>query len=552
MSGPSHGPGRTGHLIGVGLAACYLVALLASAGNLGFARDEGFYFKAAKDYQRWFDILADDPSRALTDKVIDNNWRYNREHPALMKVLFGFSHRIFHDWLGLLQPSTAYRLPGMLAGCLIVYLLFVWGAAVFDRSAGLFAAAAFALMPRIFYHAHLACFDVAITATWLLVAYLYWRSLGSWRFGLLAGIAFGLALGVKLNAFFIPFVLLLHYLALIAHRRLTDQGGALPARPKPWAFLFGLVLAPPIFIGHWPWLWHDTWTRLQSYVGFHAGHAHYNTAYFGENIIAAPTPISLPTVMTGITVPTVILLLAVGGALILLRRHLPSTIEDRVASWWEPSPESPRHGHDLLVVICLVFPIALISWPSVPIFGGTKHWMPAMPFIALIAGAGISRLATLASQRFRGISARAVRAMVILFLIVPLLQQTVTSHPFGLASYVPLAGGAPGGADMGMTRQFWGYTTAGVLPFLNQRTPRNGRVYFHDTAGPAVGMFRQDGSLRRDIKNANIKGSDLALVHHELHMISVDTYIWNRYGVHNPVHVLTYQGVPIVSVYEAP
>jgi hypothetical protein len=157
-----------------------------------------------------------------------------------------------------------------------------------------------------------------------------------------------------------------------------------------------------------------------------------------------------------------------------------------------------------------------------------------------------------AAERLPGLSARAARAMVILLLLIPPLQQTVTSHPYGLASYTPLAGGAPGAADTGMTRQFWGYTTAGVLPFLNEHVPERGRVYFHDTAGPSVQMFRTDGSLRKDIRGSNIKGSDFALVHHELHMIMVDTYIWNIYGIHHPVHVSTYQGVPIVSVYEAP
>jgi len=552
MSAGSRGPGRTAHLIGAGLGLAYLAVLLASAEPLGFARDEGFYFHAADGYQRWFDVLADDPSLATEDAVIAKHWRYNSEHPALMKVLFGFSHRVFHDWLGWLRPSTSYRLPGMVAAALVIYLLFVWGAAAFDRWAGLFAAAAFALMPRVFYHAHLACFDVAITAAWLGVAYLYWRSLDSWKLGVAAGAAYGLALCVKLNAFFIPPLLLAHFAALHAHRRWLAPPAERPPAPKPWAFVFGLLLAPPIFFGHWPWLWHDTWPRLSSYLGFHAEHPHYNTAYFGEDIIAAPTPISLPTVMTAFTVPSVVLLLGFCGALLLIRRHLPQRLERRLLGLWEPSPPGPGRGLDLLLALCAIFPIALISWPTVPIFGGTKHWMPAMPFIALLAGAGASRLASLAARRLPGFSSRAAQAMVVLFLLIPPLQQTVTSHPYGLASYVPLVGGAPGAADLGMTRQFWGYTTAGVLPFLNEHVPDRGRVYFHDTAGPSVEMFRTDGTLRRDIRSSNIKGSDYALVHHELHMIMVDTYIWNAYGVHNPVFVSTYQGVPMVSVYEAP
>ncbi|HUT76877.1 MAG TPA: hypothetical protein VM285_04280, partial [Polyangia bacterium] len=141
---------------GLLLAAAFLAVLLATAGDVGFARDEGFYFQAAREYQRWFDLLADDPGRAIGADAVAAHWRTNSEHPALMKVLFGLSHRLLHDGLGLLQPSTAYRVPGMLAACLAVYLLFIWGTAVAGRAAGFFAAAAFALMPRVFYHAHLA------------------------------------------------------------------------------------------------------------------------------------------------------------------------------------------------------------------------------------------------------------------------------------------------------------------------------------------------------------------------------------------------------------
>ena len=312
------------------------------------------------------------------------------------------------------------------------------------------------------------------------------------------------------------------------------------------------MLAPPIFFGHWPWLWHDTWHRLQIYLGFHAEHPHYNTAYFGENIIAAPTPISLPTVLTVMTVPTVVVLLAVAGALITARRHLPGKLGPRVARFWPARIPGPGGGFDLLVALSAAFPIALISLPSVPIFGGTKHWMPAMPFLALFAGMAVARLLSLAVDRVPRIAPRVLRLLIVALLLIPPLQQTATSHPFGIASYVPLVGGAPGAADLGMTRQFWGYTTAGVIPWLNEEVPKGGRVYFHDTCGPSVGMFKQDGTLRRDIRNSNIKGSQVALVHHELHMIMVDTWIWNHYKIYHPSHVLTYQGVPIVSVYRNP
>ncbi|MCP4678911.1 MAG: phospholipid carrier-dependent glycosyltransferase [Deltaproteobacteria bacterium] len=546
------------HIIGLGLAAAYLAVLLATAEDIGYSRDEGFYFKAASLYQPWFDILLEDPSSATDSEVIYKHWKYNHEHPALMKVLFGFSHRFLHENTELLSAATAYRLPGMLAAALAVYILYLWGSMVFGRRAGVFAALAFALMPRVFYHAHLACFDIPITAMWLVVTFFYWRSLTSWKYGIAAGVAFGVALCVKLNAFFLPFVLGLHYLALLGHRfYLKEKMRSIhlserPRIPGPWAFIFGLATAPPMFMAHWPWLWHDTWERLQKYVGFHSSHVHYNTAWFGENIIQAPTPILFPTTMTAFTIPTIILLLFIVGVLLRLRHHMPSNFARQLDDHWKKSGPQSVSGLDLLLVMSAAFSIALISLPSVPIFGGTKHWMPSFPFIALIAGAAAARASDHVRDAFRRLPARIVGAVTIGFLLLAPVQQTIASHPFGLCSYVPFIGGAPGAATLGMTRQFWGYTTAGVLPWLNKNVPERAKVEFHDSASSAVRMYRKQGTMRRDISIGNLKIASYALMHHELHMVRNEAWVWNAFKVIAPVHVLTYQGVPIVSIYERP
>ncbi len=552
MNGPSTDARQGIHLPAVVVASAYLALLLITARPVGFSRDEGFYFKAARSYQGWFSVLFDEPGRAFRRESVDKHWRYNHEHPALMKVLFGFSHRLFHQSLGLLSPSTAYRLPGMVAAAMVIYLLFVWGAQLYGRPIGLFAALAFGFLPRVFYHAHLACFDVAITAAWLLVCYLYWRSLSSWRFGLAAGAAFGVAICVKLNAFFLPFLLGLHYLVLLAHRRRRLGRLAFKDGPKPWAFLFGLLVAPPIFLLHWPWLWFDTFTRLGRYVGFHAAHAHYNTAWFGENIIGPPTPLSLPVVMTLLTVPSVIVLLFVAGALVRLRHYVGRRLDQRLWSFWPTFGPPSQNGLDLLVWFSVIFPIALISMPHVPIFGGTKHWMPAYPFVALVAGIGVSHLIATVANGLPRLPRRVVQTLVVIALLVPAVQQSLTAHPHGLASYVPLAGGAPGAASLGMTRQFWGYTTAGIAPWLNENAPQGSTVFFHDTSAPSVEMFRRESIVRPDLQSARLRRADYALVHHELHMIMVEAWIWSDFRTHIPAHVLTYQGVPLVSVYRRP
>jgi DNA gyrase inhibitor GyrI len=66
-------------------------------------------------------------------------------------------------------------------------------------------------------------------------------------------------------------------------------------------------------------------------------------------------------------------------------------------------------------------------------------------------------------------------------------------------------------------------------------------------------MLARDGLLsERIVPTRDIAAADYAIVHHELHMAEVDTQIWTLYGTTQPVHVLTYDGVPIISIYENP
>jgi hypothetical protein len=74
------------HAIGLSLALAYVALLVRTARNLGFARDEGFYFAASTSYARWFDLLLRDRPAALTRAAIDQAWGINHEHPGADEV----------------------------------------------------------------------------------------------------------------------------------------------------------------------------------------------------------------------------------------------------------------------------------------------------------------------------------------------------------------------------------------------------------------------------------------------------------------------------------
>lgn len=542
-------------------------------GDVGIPRDESFYFKAGPDYAGWFQEMWNhyrhgELAESFTKQNIDRHWSYNTEHPVLMKTSFGLSNLLFNKYLGWVRPVLAMRIPGMLTGAAAVSVTFLFGRRIFGRVAGVVAAGALLLQPRYFFHAHLACFDVPITFFWLATIYAYWRSLDSRTWAVGTGIIWGLALLTKLNAFFLPVVVFGHWLA--THwtsfgLQDSEDGWAIQVPPIPRAFVWMAVLGPVIFYAATPRFWFDTFQRVSSYIAFHLEHVHYFVYYFGENLKNPPHPIHYPWVMTIVTVPATILLAAGFGLVYSGLIWDPLEWGDR---WWSAlqSGESPEHrggdprGTALLLVINLLFPIVLISAPNTPIFGGTKHWMPAMPFLAIFAGAGVvlawRRLDELLSgleQSWAHTAATHALAVVVAgSVLVPAGYATARIHPFEISYYNEFIGSIRGAADHRMFRQYWGYASRQALPWLNEHADPNERVWSHNATGYAWWWYRDGNLVRDDLSTGARASSDYALYHHQKAFTRKHTLLWTEYGTYAPAYVLSHEGVPLVSIYRRP
>ncbi|MEM9074491.1 MAG: glycosyltransferase family 39 protein [Myxococcota bacterium] len=544
------------HLFGASLAIAYVALLMATAGDIAMSRDESFYVIAAQDYAGWFELLWEDPSRAMEPEVRDRAWDYNHEHPGLAKALFALSW-IAHQHLDLFESdSMAFRFPGIASAGLLLWLIFIFGARVFGREAGAFAAAAYALMPRPFYHSHLDCFDIPIVLAITFTIYAYWRSLRSRGWAIWTGIAWGLALSVKHNSWVLPGIFLIHFVWMSVGIRAARKRGeqvSTKLSTRPWWMISMTLLGPPIFIATWPWLWSDELlARFGWYARFHVSHVYYDMAYFGESYFQPPFPISYPFVMTLFTVPLVTVVLALLGVGFRLRAMLPEWLVRR----WKSETKADAARTDVLLAGSLLAPLLMIALPSSPIFGATKHWFPAYPFLAMYAGFGFWRVI----HSFRhGLGARlpqaryTARALATFVLLLPPAIETVHSHPFGLSHYTYAAGGVPGSADYGMNRQFWGFTTGSLVDFFRDELPDGGRVFLCDTTSGAWEMLRRDGLIPANIRGTfDLANADFVMVHLEHHFVEVDYQVWAAWGTTQPAYVLTYDGVPIVNVYENP
>lgn len=678
------------------LALGYLVTLLATA-DVGVCRDETYYFHAGEQYITWVHRFASEvwqgrPLQSVTPQEIRRYWNYNWEHPPLAKLSIGASWWFFtRTWNPLLQrlkmqvhptrgqPSrfaqgwnqflsrfqvsslTAFRFAGMLWGSLIILLVYLWGVRVWNRRVGIFAAIAMMLLPRFFFHAHLAAFDVPVTALWLLVAYAFWRSLQTPIWGLLCGLAFGLALATKHNAWILPVPLGLYWLWQNWNRYrlkiLHDGTYVVRFPPLPTAVYTSLFLGPLVLFLLWPLLWpanlfelaswQASFKQLGQYISFHLQHNHYDAYYFGVLHMEPPFPMHFPFVMTAITFPVVTLILCLGGIWFTMRQQRLGThviwwgvrlvrglwsllrpillliltltllipaivfgvlwlafkileqlgrivpggvgVEVRrgfawlgagfgvlshdIREWnrwlleeqtepaeYKPRPVGPADKTGLFWLINAFIPIAIIALPSTPIFGGTKHWMPAWPFLALLAGVGFERVcvAMFSHDTPPQTSLRQhiwVGALGVLFL-APALIGTIRSHPHQLAYYNTLVGGPRGSANWKMQRTFWAPHTRQVLPWINQTWGKSGqpqqRVDFHDSN--AYWTYRNEGFLSPNIGEWRITEphapSHAILFVHQKWLHNQLYHTLSILGARAPSVGVYLDGVPLITVWE--
>ena len=575
-------PAQRDYVVAFSIVLVTMTLLALAQRNQGVTRDEAVYFEASESYFRWFRDLSSNivslrPNDSIQQRAIEQRWRINSEHPALLKTLFGASNWLLHA--GPLAPIdssgtpyisriASFRVPTWFLHGLAAALLYLFGLRLSGRIAGFTAVLLFLTIPRLFFHSQVACFDSPITAWWLVVVYTYFRSLERWRWGIVCGITFGLALATKHNAWFIPPLLAVHYFWVV-----KSDCSLRPFRPPrlPIAFLSMGMLGPLVFILHWPWLWFDTLAHVKGYMSFHLHHSYYNIEFLGKNWGLPPLPISYPFVMALFTVPASLIALAIVGLL----SFVPHDVKNRVRAWggkrrtpyhdpWRfPAHRTwlnpalglnPRVG--LLLSLNAVFPLLLIAHPQTPIFGGTKHFLPAYPFWALLGGIGLAWIFRIA--RIRNNLLKRTLTLLFPFLVaMPGALSIFYSHPFGLSQYSAIVGGPAGAADLGLNRQYWGYATRQLLPWMNKTLPDHASIYWHDTNRQSYISYQKDHLLRRDLRYAGmerpaIRRSDYALVIYELHFYKYDYWIWHEFDTVAPRRVLTLAGVPLVSFYARP
>ena len=481
---------------------CLFVGVfLVTAGTLsdyGLAWDEPDYFRASDLEIQWLADFARNlfhgrVAESLHDEVVTKAWRwdpYHVAHPPLSRILSGLSKTLLSPNL---DKFVAYRLPAALLFALLVPVLYLWMAELFDRKTGLFAAAAAVLMPNLFGYAHFALTDMPLAVLWFLTVYCFWKGLASCKWSIALGVVWGLALATKFPAVAIPIPLLLW--AHLYHRQSYHNN------------VFAMVfLSPVVMVGSQPYLWRQTLARLSMFVyesvsrGFRP-ETNFWIFFQNEMHFSDALPWYYPFFMTAVTLPEALLALALLGI---------------VALFWL----GPQRNVMVLYLLNAAVILGMGLLPGAVLHDVNRLMLPALPFLAGLAGCGFYAFVRFLTERAQRASAlqgienpqTKLGASLFLLAVFPSALALLVYHPYELSYYNGLVGGVRGAYQSGLEVTYLMEAfTPEFLGRLNKELPAHAAI----NASFSNFMFKyyqREKRLRPDIRITSERDYDYYLL----------------------------------------
>ncbi len=526
------------------LLAVLTIALLAITDPvIGLTWDEPAYMAAAESYVGWFRLLFSHPGTALRPEAIEQYWQVNHEHPPLDKVWSGL---IWLTVRSLLGDLTAHRLGNMILAGGTVATLYLLVAGETGPGVGLTAAGALLTMPRFFFHAHLSALDVPGAAGVLATLAAFWwaRERKDLRADLWVGLAWGLAIGLKINAVAVPIILLLWALLfrrqLYLFRRLAVMG----------------ALGGVVFLISWPWLYDQFLPRLVEYVLFITVD-HWEIGQYCLGRCYMPPPCYFGSMIVLAVVPLALSLAAIAGTAWSLRTR-------------EVRPFATLLGLGVLV------PVLLPAITGSMVYDNERLFMPVFPCIAALAGLGLDRIRRWTGALLRRLGARrlgarrlstAVPALLVAAAFLPHLIAAGSLYPHLLSYYAGSVGGLRGATRLGLETTYWCETYAATLPYLNAHARPGDTVWVEPWSHDVLLYYQVHGQLDPRLRvsrlpeahsfflgygletvDVTLEEADYALIQYRqtrFEDYQIPDYLRGR----APAYRLSRRGIPLLDIY---
>jgi hypothetical protein len=493
------------------VAAFVFLVLAATSQMLPLVWDEGELIGRAALVKRWGgqvigNLCGDHAEQSpFSQEAIATSWRSTtviEGHPGGYLAVIALG-RTLADYVPQLPQKTAWRLGPILLMSIALGVMFSTIRRHFDTTAALLAVLAVLLVPRVFAHAHFATCDGVLMAAWLLAVATFplpQRDGTPQRKGrlVLSGIVWGLCFGLTLAAKFTgwaicaPFLVLGFRLQASGFRLQTSEAShnkTLEARsPKPEVrslklpYLVGGCTALLVFYLLNPPLWHRPFTGIADffYLNTHRNQFNVSILFWGRMYdLDHSLPWYNTLVWAAITFPTLFFAMLPFGVSHMFSRSVTGMAtgngfhEMAAGNGAQRSDRTGTASHFswLIVLNALVLLIAR-AIPGTPPHDGVRLFVAAFPFLAIIAGIGMSQLWQRSGKRLVG------RLTVVLVLVAG-MSNLVFYAPQWLSFYNAVIGGVNGASRKGFEpTYYWDALDAEVIATLNVGTRENEKICF--------------------------------------------------------------------------
>jgi 4-amino-4-deoxy-L-arabinose transferase-like glycosyltransferase len=447
----------------MGIVLVFALAIrLVELNAAGQTWDEDVNWSAGRNYvTNW---LALDFSQA--------SWRWNYEHPPVMKYLAGIGAQ-FADGYGPARAISA------VLGALACALLVPIGARLFSRRVGVLAAGIAALTPHLIAHSKIVGHEAPTMLLWTAAI---WAALAAhggrteagrdaWRLPLqlaLVGLLLGLAVSSRfVNGLLAPLLGLL--LLLYA-----------PRGARARTLWLGLAIIPAVALltswAIWPRLWEapianlvESWERLRN--------PHAPAPYLGD-ITNTPARHYFAVYLVA-TAPAGIL---AGAAL------------------WLARTARERELGSIALALWIVIPLLALLSPVRQ--DGVRYIMPSVMALAMAAAAGYEWAAAAVARRWGG-RGRLLGALGALGLLGYLAVVCARVHPYYLNYYGEHVGGP---ARVAKARSFeiawWGEGLHEAIAYINEHAAEGARVHKQCVLPSHLAWLRHD-LWAREVRQAD-------------------------------------------------
>ena len=434
---------------------------------------------------------------------------------------------VFYTKLRVLDPIDAHHISLLFLGLCLITVQYVFARKYIGFYAAIVGTVALILAPRFLAHIHNNIKDVPATVlfTFVIVSFFLGIQKRHLLWLIFAGTLWGLAMSAKANALFLPLILGLWLMYVLAER--FFGGEKLLTKPE----LIGLLLFPGIgiitcFIT-WPSLLLNFPSSVLDYWEFLV-----RRGLEGEN-----TWKIRPLLLILYTTPLVTLFFAsLGIAFALLK--------------W-PTSKNFRALTVLIFVWCFI-PVLRVSLPQTLDFDGIRHWMEFLPAFSLLAGMGAQFL----FQDVLHMLQQPLRILTALLVFVPVLQWNISNHPSQLAYFNSLIGGLPGAQanHFGEATDYWGSSYRQGISWLNTHAEPDAILYV-GVAEHIVDAVRSTW-LRKDIQfqSMNTFSKTNSGEHQVRYLMYITRMNWYSPLVQtydktlDPIYAIYVEGAPIMKI----